>query len=745
MSGPRIPAGWRQFLLLSLAFAALGGGAALLLYRTGLESVQDSARHWLLATAQTAARSVDPTVHAALVKPGDEKTKGYQELSSDLSKIVGTVGDLRRLSTVRRTDAGLVTVLSASRTSKSTSLQSAFLAPAPSLPKEAARAWRDGSVAITSGPIEYAGRQVQQAFVPIFAPDRSVDALLVVESDYAPVAERIADLSRTFWICLFGVASASALFSWALSLPTGRSAGAAKDALDLRPDRRIWVMLGLLVASVTIVSDGALGYFNISASNETARQASTALRYTTAVQEVVGSESSPGWTKRLDEAGEYFDQEGDTWLAKQIERYKLAAAGPGQNLRAAKTSLLAAIRLTDARARGELWAAGNDIQSENSQQGVRLVTTVTLGIVALVLMAALSLKERRLDRAIDGHTAARQQYDAVLGTLPIGLFSYREGRVLFTNGAWAQRHGPRTEDVFSAVHPGDREALAAALQTAEEGRSGFSLVIRAATGADYRHYEASGTPVLDEKGALKHVLVFCADVTPIAQARDEVQRKARELDEKNHQLSAALRHIEHSLHTIVRTMVRAVEVKDPYTGGHSERVRQYSVWMGEHVGLSRYEMRILSYGALIHDVGKIGIPDEILTKPGALTREEFEEVKLHTVYGASIVQDIEMFKDCVPIVRWHHERLDGSGYPDGLVGDQIPFLARLVAVADMFDAMTSVRSYRISLSPESALETMAGEVSQGKLDGVAFAALEAVVEGHGVIPQVESGPSSRAA
>jgi HD-GYP domain-containing protein (c-di-GMP phosphodiesterase class II) len=282
------------------------------------------------------------------------------------------------------------------------------------------------------------------------------------------------------------------------------------------------------------------------------------------------------------------------------------------------------------------------------------------------------------------------------------------------------------------VQPDDRVQLSEALMDAELRRMPFSLILRFIGAGETYYYETNGAVVTNADGTYRHVLVFCADVTPIVNAKLEVQRKHREVDEKNYQLSAALRQVEHSLHTVVKTMVRAVEVKDPYTAGHSERVRQYCVWMGEHFGLSAYEMRILSYGALIHDVGKIGIPDEVLTKPGKLTEDEFDLVKLHSVHGANIVADIEMFRDCVPIVRWHHERLDGSGYPDGIAGDEIPFLVRVAAVADVFDAMTSDRAYRLCVTAEEALAVMAAEVAEGKLDAMAFAALKAVIERHGM-------------
>jgi HD-GYP domain-containing protein (c-di-GMP phosphodiesterase class II) len=374
-----------------------------------------------------------------------------------------------------------------------------------------------------------------------------------------------------------------------------------------------------------------------------------------------------------------------------------------------------------------------------------VIVVVLFGLVMTMLLTAVLQKEHELVKAIDEHTRAKLEYDAMVGQLPIGLFATLRGHVLFTNETWARMHGSNLDGVFDHINAIDREQLLVALERAEADLNAFAMTLRANTLLGTVHYEAYGSPVTDEDGRLRHVLVFCVDVSPIVKAKDEVMRKHREVDEKNYQLNAALQQVEHSLETMVETMVRAVEVKDPYTAGHSARVRQYSVWIGEHLGLSAYELRILSYGALIHDVGKIGIPDAILLKPSFLTPAEFETIKEHTVHGANIVADIDMFKDCVPIVRWHHERLDGSGYPDGLSGDDIPFLTRLVAIADVFDAMTSCRSYREPIDMHDVLEVMAQDVAEGRLDAIAFDALKNVVHERGMIPQVDAGSLKKAA
>src|SRR5262249_21090406 len=152
----------------------------------------------------------------------------------------------------------------------------------------------------------------------------------------------------------------------------------------------------------------------------------------------------------------------------------------------------------------------------------------------------------------------------------------------------------------------------------------------------------------------------------------------------------------------ITVLAQAVEMRDTYTGGHTARVTSYSLLLAQHMQLSADDIELLRIGTPLHDVGKIGIDDAILKKPDRLTPEEFEVMKQHTVKGAEILETVPELHAVIPIARSHHERWDGRGYPDGLKGDQTPLLARIVAVADAFDAMTSDRPYRIGMQPEVA-------------------------------------------
>jgi putative nucleotidyltransferase with HDIG domain len=156
----------------------------------------------------------------------------------------------------------------------------------------------------------------------------------------------------------------------------------------------------------------------------------------------------------------------------------------------------------------------------------------------------------------------------------------------------------------------------------------------------------------------------------------------------------------------MRSFVAAIDAKDPYTRGHSERVATYSRIISKSLGLSETEQHKIWVGALLHDVGKIGIEDRILTKGGVLSEEEYDQMKLHPVIGAQIMSRIEQLKEMIPAIRWHHEAWNGSGYPDGLKGEQIPLSARITGVADSFDAITTNRPYQRAYEPDFAVETI---------------------------------------
>lgn len=204
------------------------------------------------------------------------------------------------------------------------------------------------------------------------------------------------------------------------------------------------------------------------------------------------------------------------------------------------------------------------------------------------------------------------------------------------------------------------------------------------------------------------------------------------------QLGASINHLAESIENLLteqerayiqsmQALAKALEAKDACTATHSARVSRYSVLLGRRIGLSEHDLTLLKQGALMHDLGKIGIPDAILNKPTALDDHEYEVMKQHPEATYTIMRPLTRFKAFAEIARWHHERWDGSGYPDGLKGEATPLLARIVAIADTWDAMTGGRVYREAMPVEKALSILERESEDGQWDPVLLGTFIAMI------------------
>jgi putative nucleotidyltransferase with HDIG domain len=171
-------------------------------------------------------------------------------------------------------------------------------------------------------------------------------------------------------------------------------------------------------------------------------------------------------------------------------------------------------------------------------------------------------------------------------------------------------------------------------------------------------------------------------------------------------VKAKVGHLESVYLEIVREWGRSIESSDTYTHGHSERVATYAASLATAMGLDETELQTIQVGAYLHDLGKVKIPHEILNKPGRLTNEEFDEMKRHPEYGIELLASVEFPWDIRPLIRSHHEKLDGSGYPDRLRGDEIPLTAQLICIVDVYDALTTTRSYRGAMPHQTAVDEM---------------------------------------
>src|SRR5260221_3634986 len=230
------------------------------------------------------------------------------------------------------------------------------------------------------------------------------------------------------------------------------------------------------------------------------------------------------------------------------------------------------------------------------------------------------------------------------------------------------------------------------------------------------------TALSDKQDRIEGIRVGADDFLSRPLDRTELLARVRSLLKFKHRTDELER-----AESVLFTLARSIEGKDPYTHGHCERLSEYSARLGEHLGLAEEQLIALRRAGVVHDVGKIAVPDAILLKPGALTADEWELIKEHPVVGERICAPLKSFRFVLPIIRHHHEKFDGSGYPDGLRGESIPITARVLQIVDVYDALTTDRPYKRAFSITDALQTMKQEVAKSWWDPHIFDQFERLV------------------
>lgn len=335
--------------------------------------------------------------------------------------------------------------------------------------------------------------------------------------------------------------------------------------------------------------------------------------------------------------------------------------------------------------------------------------TLSEGTAIGALYLATSLDRRfaqRIGELAQTHTAIVSNEDLIASTLPPEALPQFEAVAARLGGEGTLDLGGESHAFRRLFHVGDTSVYAiTSIDSA--ARAAITAITRSliliAVGA-------MGLALLMSIGIAHHLSApigqLSASLRNMATARQfdahlPLTGSTRELDELTRTFNALMASVraaeaetEAAYTAAIRALAAALDARDPYTAGHSERVSALSVAMGRVLQLSGDDLEVLRLGALLHDIGKIGVPDEVLRKPGPLTRLEFETIKQHTILGARILRTVPFLARHVPIVELHHERMDGKGYPHGLVGDAVPLAARIVHVADAYDAMTSARAYR---------------------------------------------------
>jgi HD-GYP domain-containing protein (c-di-GMP phosphodiesterase class II) len=307
---------------------------------------------------------------------------------------------------------------------------------------------------------------------------------------------------------------------------------------------------------------------------------------------------------------------------------------------------------------------------------------------------------------------------------------------------------PVTGDLFFEVALGEKgDALRAMRLARGQGiagwvvESGEPLIVRDAA-TDPRFFSGA-----DERSTFTTKNMVCVPLKTkekVIGALQAINKRDGVFDEQDREGLSALanqvaiavenanlyQELKEAFYGTAHALAETIEKRDPYTGGHTQRVMEYSLAIGKRMGLSAEETEDLKLAAILHDIGKIGIRDNILLKNGRLDKDEVQTMNLHAEYGSEILRHVKQLSRVVPGVRAHHERYDGNGYPDGLKGADIPVIARIIAVADTFDAMTTDRPYRKALSVSDAVGELR-KYSGTQFDGEIVEAFVSYVSGTG--------------
>ena len=417
-------------------------------------------------------------------------------------------------------------------------------------------------------------------------------------------------------------------------------------------------------------------------------------------------------------------------------------------------------RAYDAAMRGETFI-GDPLVSPNAPDGGVVMAVPVLTVekdILGVVEAFVSLQPVRAKLVSERNRSGVQTYIVdrrgalVLASDPA---SFKDGGAqsielvgefmkfpLYLTKSYTRGEGPRARRVLGSVAPlntpdwgvivekNEADAFASVSQMTQASTYGAALALLFAAVVAFFAARALSRPVTDLVQKVKLIAEgsFSQRVTvrgarELAQLAESFNAMTGSLEQSIEKLKQAARENQELFINSVRALTAAIDAKDPYTRGHSERVARYAVAIGKHMGCTPEELRRVKIAALLHDVGKIGIEDKILRKPTALTDEEFEVMKTHPIKGAIIMGQIPQLKEILPGIKYHHEKWEGGGYPDGLVREEIPLLARIVTVADTFDAMTTTRPYQKAMAMEYVVQRIKS-FSGTRFDPVVVSALE---------------------
>jgi HD-GYP domain-containing protein (c-di-GMP phosphodiesterase class II) len=737
----------RMWALLTIAFMIVGVSSGIAIVRISSERYTHDYRAELMNLANVVASSIDPGGHAALKTPEDMKSAGYLSAVRALAEVKRKVPEIRYIYTLRKGAKDYEFVLDPTppgdHDQDGVDDKSYLGDPYPEISMTAKTAYEQGIAMVDEEPATDRWGTFISGYAPVKDAKGHVVAILGIDRLANDLVEHTNDIRNAVIIGFLLVTGMGGFFGWAFTRRMSNSPDNPGWSRYLTGSNRIFRanILEVVLGSLALIAflGGAQNVVTIQrlSSEISSGQAriSRLRKIRTALDaEVANRGDANAVVDRIRSMTQQYDI---AWLYNAIEQVDLTSGIENieASLRALRNQSDREMDLVD-RQQG---AAERDLGHQYQDIELLVIVSALLALGTLVLARRANIHQQDLIAARTDSEWHQVAYRQVVENLPIGLYMYANGAITFSNDTWdAQCFRTPGQDrvaALAAVVPEqDATALLETLMSAQVSQAGFEHQFRIVppTGEPII-LESRGVPLFNSDGEFECLLGFTLDVSQRVKVQDLLRGKNREVQSKNRMLSRAVAELEENFEAMVQTLVKAVEAKDIYTAGHSERVMQYSLRIGDRLKLSPQEMKILQMGTLVHDVGKIGIPDEVLNKPTKLSESERSLIREHAENGARMVEGIPIFQDCIPIIRWHHERLDGSGYPNNLQAKDIPLLVRIASAADVFDALTSDRAYRTAMTPTGACEVLEKMVQNQELDPEIVSILTDIVEKEGIL------------
>ncbi len=739
----------KLWALLTIAFVIVGITAGGSLFKFSVDRYESDYRRELEGLASVAALAVDPRSHQALQHASQMNSPLYRRENQKLADIKARLKDIRYIYTISKDSKGYYFVLDPTppgdHDHDGIDNKSYLGDPYPEMSDTAKQAFTSGSVTVEEEPIVDRWGTFVSAYAPIFNQSGEVIAILGLDRHAHEIADHKRDLQ---YMAIGGAATvviAGLFFGWFFSRKMAKAKnnrGWLRYVVDSNLIFRATILEVILGCLAMIIFVGGLQ--SLSMQGKWAKERGESAREYRSLVEITGDLAqmpiSEGRAKQIAENARSLNI---PWVYQRIVRGTqdgdLSRILP-QTVGELKAELKESERL-------QLWLQKR-LEDGQRNMVVMFIASGLLALGALAIVRIGSIQQQDLVAAQTDSEFHQVAYRHVVENMPIGLFMIEGGRITFSNQHWEDlcqidHESDRLELFLSKLTSAEKADFIRRLDLSEETTSSFDVNLTLNLGCEeHLSLDVRAIPLLNANREFECLLCFAVDVSQRVRNQEALKGRNREIQSKNRLLSEAVSLLEDNFEAMTQTLVKAVEAKDINTAGHSSRVMQYSLAIGRSLKLSSQDMKTLERGTLIHDIGKIGVPDEVLTKPSQLSEDEYKVIQAHSAHGAKMVENIPVFKDCVPIIRWHHERLNGTGYPDGLIGDEIPLLVRIAGVADVFDAITSNRAYRPAMNVQEATEVLRGMAKAGELDPELVEILTEIVLKDGVIGLSELSPAA---